>query len=87
MFNIENQGVNTYLTYKISEEDIVDSLSLGMLTNNKIPGVADVLFTQMNDDRYLKYNISSRISVKQFFEGIVTKNVFFQYCRGLQEHL
>ena len=54
MFNIENQGVNTYLTYKISEEDIVDSLSLGMLTNNKIPGVADVLFTQMNDDRYLK---------------------------------
>lgn len=70
MFNIENQGVNTYLTYKISEEDIVDSLSLGMLTNNKIPGVADVLFTQMNDDRYLKYNISSRISVKQFLRAL-----------------
>ncbi len=83
MFNIENQGVNTYLTYKISEEDIVDSLSLGMLTNNKIPGVADVLFTQMNDDRYLKYNISSRISVKQFFEGIVTKKRFLSVLSGI----
>lgn len=83
MFNIENQGVNTYLTYKIGEEDIVDSLSLGMITNNKIPGVADVLFTQMNEDRYLKYNISSKISVKQFFEGVVTKKRFLSVLSGI----
>lgn len=83
MFNTENQGVNTYLTYKIGEGDIIDSLSLGMLTNNRIPGVADVLFTQMNEDKYLKYNISSKVSAKQFFDGVVTKKRFLSILSGV----
>ena len=43
----ENQGTNTYLVYAIKEDDSVDSMSLGMLTNNKIHGLAPTLFTQM----------------------------------------
>ena len=72
-FTIENQGVNTYLVYKISEQDEMDSLSLGMITNNKIKGLAQVLFTQMDEDKYLKYNITSRISLKQYFSRDVNK--------------
>ena len=34
-FSFENQGTNTYLVYTVSAEDSVDSMSLGMLTNNK----------------------------------------------------
>ena len=72
-FSIENQGVNTYLVYKISEQDEMDSLSLGMITNNKIKGLAQVLFTQMDENKYLKYNITSRISLKQYFSRDVNK--------------
>ena len=56
-FSFENQGTNTYLVYAVSEEDIIDSMSLGMLTNNKIPGLAQTIFTQMDAKKYIKYNV------------------------------
>ena len=44
IFTIENQGVNTYIVYKVTAEDEFDSLSFGMLANNKIRGIAPILF-------------------------------------------
>ena len=72
-FTFENQGTNTYLVYKIGSSDRIDSMSLGMLTNNKITGLAPALFTQMDSTKYIKYNVSSKIAVKQFFSGPVNK--------------
>ncbi len=74
MFNIENQGVNTFLTYLIKPDDIIDDLSLGMLTNNKIKGVSPILYTQLNEDRFLKYNISSKAPAAKMFSSIITRN-------------
>ena len=73
MLEFENQGTNTYLVYKISADDNLDTMSLGMLTNNKIPGLASTLFTQMDANKYIKYNVSGKISVSQFFSGPVNK--------------
>ena len=53
----ENLGTNTYLVYEISETDELDSMSLGMLTNNSIPGFAPASFTQMDMAKYIKYNV------------------------------
>lgn len=72
-FTFENQGANTYLVYKISEQDIVDTMSLGMLTNNKIQGLAETMFMQMDDKKFIKFNVSSKVSVSQFFSGPVNK--------------
>lgn len=72
-FLFENQGTNTYLVYKISADDNLDTMSLGMLTNNKIPGLAPTLFTQMDATKYIKYNVSGKISVSQFFSGPVNR--------------
>ena len=72
-FEYENQGFNTYLIYELEEGDELDMLSLGMITNNNINGFAPVLFTQMNHQKYVKYNISAKVSMKQFITGIVTK--------------
>ena len=47
-FKYENQGANTYLVYSVPPDNIVDTLSLGMLTNNSIPGLAKTLYTQMD---------------------------------------
>ncbi|MEG2429583.1 MAG: DUF6382 domain-containing protein, partial [Oscillospiraceae bacterium] len=73
MFSIENQGVSTYLVYKIVDGDILDTLGLGMMMNNKIKGIVPILFTQMDEDKYLKYNVTSKVSLSQFFTGSVNK--------------
>lgn len=72
-FTYENQGTNTFLVYTIDEQDQLDSMSLGMLTNNKIPGLASASFTQMDMTKYIKYNVSAKVSVSQLFSGPVNK--------------
>jgi len=72
-FTYETQGAITYLVCELAPTDQVDSLTLGMLTNNHIAGLAPVLYTEMNGQRYLKYNISAKVSADQFFTGTMNK--------------
>lgn len=72
-FTYENQGNNTYLVYKIGASDNVDTMSLGMITNNKIDGIVPTLFTQSDTDRFIKYSISAKVSAKEFLSGVVNK--------------
>lgn len=82
-FTFETQGVNTYLVYPIAPDDVVDSMSLGMLTNNKIPGLASTLFTQMDTTKYIKYNVSAKVSIKQFFIGAINKKRLLGVFNGI----
>lgn len=79
----ENQGTNTYLVYAIKEDDSVDSMSLGMLTNNKIHGLAQTIFTQMDSQKYIKFNVSAKVSVAQFFAGAVNKKRLLGVFTGI----
>lgn len=81
----ETQGSNTYVVYEIDTDDVIDSMSLGMLTNNKIHGLAQTLFTQMDDKKYVKYNVSSKVSVSQLFEGAVNKKRLIGVFMGIVE--
>ena len=47
-FTYENQGTNTYLVYQIAGSDKIDTMSLGMITNNKIAGIVPTVFTQLD---------------------------------------
>ena len=82
-FSFENQGTHTYLVYTVGEDDVIDSMSLGMLTNNKINGLAHTLFTQMDATKYVKYDVSAKISVKQFFAGRVNKKRLIGVFNGI----
>lgn len=82
-FTYENQGTNTYLVYKIQSDDTIDTLSLGMLTNNKITGLAMTMFSQMDTEKFLKYNISAKVSVRQFFNGAVNKKRLIGVFEGI----
>lgn len=82
-FYFENKGTNTYLVYVVKPEDTIDTLSLGMLTNNKITGLAQTQFMQMDTDKFIKYNISAHISVKQFFEGAVNRKRLVGVFKGI----
>ena len=83
-FTYENQGTHTYLVYALTENDVVDKMSWGMITNNeKIPGLASTLFTQMNATKFLKYDVSAKISVKQFFSVPVNKRRLIGVFNGI----
>lgn len=82
-FSFENQGTHTYLVYTVAEDDAVDSMSLGMLTNNKIHGLAHTLFMQMDATKFIKYDVSAKISVKQFFTGPVNKKRLIGVFNGI----
>lgn len=79
----ENQGPNTFMVYEIQAEDELDSMSLGMLTNNKIPGFAATSFTQMDATKYIKYNVSSKVSAAQLFNGPVNKKRLMGVFSGI----
>lgn len=82
-FSFETQGTHTYLIYTISQEDVIDTMSLGMITNNNIPGLAKTIFTQMDSDKFIKYDVSAHISVKQFFSGPVNKKRLLGVFKGV----
>ncbi len=82
-FTYENQGTNTYLVYTLQPESELDSMSLGMLTNNKIPGLATTVFTQMDRIRYIKYNVTARIPASQFLSGQVNKKRLLGVFSGI----
>lgn len=82
-FTFENKGTNTYLVYAISESDSLDTMNLGMLTNNKIPGLATTIFTQADNSKFLKYNVSAKITAKQFLTGPVNKKRIIGVFSGI----
>lgn len=82
-FSFENQGTNTYLVYAVDANESIDSMSLGMLTNNHIPGLAPAIFTQMDTTKFIKYNVTAHISVKQFFSGYVNKKRLIGVFNGI----
>lgn len=87
-FSFENQGNNTYLVMELPINAEMDTMTLGMITNNNIPGIASVIFTQSDNVKYVKYNISAKISLAQMFEGMVNRKkilgVFSGICDALQ---
>lgn len=84
-FSFENHGINTYLVYAIDSEDELDSMSLGMLTHNHIRGLAAASFSQMDTQKYIKYNVSAKVAVKQLFSGTVNRKRLLGVFSGIVE--
>ncbi len=83
----ENQGNSTYLVYEIDSTDIVDNLSLGMINNNKIIGLAPVIYSQVDDKKYLKYNISAKVPAAAFLAGAASRNRILGVFSGVSKAL
>ena len=71
-FTYENQGQNTYLVYQFGDRPI-DTMALGMLTNNKIKGFAPAIYTEIDNQKFIKYNVSSHVTLSKLFMGDVRK--------------
>lgn len=84
MFSVENQNAVTYLIYTLDKSEELDSVTLGMVSNNEIKGIFPMIYTQMDTVRQVKYNITSKMPLRQFFSGSVKKiwltDVFLNMC-------
>lgn len=87
IFTFENQGTNTYLVYTVKPDDIVDSMSLGMITNNHICGLAPTILTQMNTTKYIKYEITAKLAASKMFIGAVNKKRLVGVFSGIVDAL
>lgn len=83
-FEYENQGTTTFLTYTARSNQKLDNVGIGMLSNNSIPGVLPIVITQVDDLLYLRYNVSSKITLQNYLSGMVSQkklvNTFISIC-------
>lgn len=81
----EHQGASTYLVYELEPEDCVDSMSLGMLMNNQIPGFAATVVIQRDSIKQIKYNVTARVSADQYLLGTVNKKMLLGVFQGIAQ--
>lgn len=74
-FDLENdtKGNQTYFKYVIDDLSQLDTMTLGMLTNNDIKGLVHLDFTRIDTEGICRFNISSNVSLKQVLESTVKR--------------
>lgn len=82
-FIFENEGTNSFLVYQLNQEEEIDSFCYGMISNNKIDGVLPILLSQIDEDRFLKYNIVAKVSLKHYFGSMVSKSRFLNIMKNI----
>ena len=86
-FQMENQGAATYLVYTLQAGETLDSMSMGMLTNNAIHGFARIFFTQIDQAKTVRYDVSGQVTLEQFYAGGVNRERLLKTFRGIAEAL
>ena len=87
-FTIQTEGNRCSLVYAIQPGEAIDTFSLGMLTeNNRIPGIVETSFSQLDAQKYLIYNITARITARQLLTGPVNKQRILNVFEGITSAL
>ena len=79
----EKQDENYFLTYYLNPDEELDTMVYGMITNNNIDGVMKCTYIQIDDDRFIRFNITNRMSLQDFFDREVTKKELLHICEGI----
>lgn len=77
----ENSKV--FLIHKINTEDSIDQMSVNMLKNNAIQHILPVSFTQIGEEQYIRYDITSKISLSQVINYPISKERFLAIFEGI----
>lgn len=80
---LERHGISTYLVFELGPEDTVDSMSLGMLVNNRIPGFAPTIFTQTDNIKQIKCDVTGLVAADQYLLGAVNKKRLLGVFQGI----
>jgi hypothetical protein len=84
-FIFETRGESVFLTYHVGDGETIDPVSLGMLVNNRIEGLAPMHYAQSDGEVYLRYNVTSKIAVKDFLAGEVNRRRLLAVLTGMAD--
>lgn len=79
----ETKGDRTYVSCSIDNLNSIDSMTLGMMSNNDIVGLLHLDYSQINSVGVCRYNISSRIPFGQLLASPVKKNVILSIFENI----
>lgn len=72
-FTYETQDDSKFLVYEKTTADVIDTMALGMLSNNVIEGIVPFIYAQADDAVYMKYNISNLASLEECCAGVLRR--------------
>lgn len=70
---IQTNAQGSFVTYKLEHQESLDRMTMGMLTNNKIKGMIPIDYSQIDSERWIKYDITSMQPLKSYLSGILTR--------------
>ncbi|MBS5112098.1 MAG: FHA domain-containing protein [Coprobacillus cateniformis] len=73
ILELKKDVTRKYLEYRITDIDLIDTFSEGMLKNNVLKGVLSICFQQIDTDKFYCYDVSQLISLKEFFNKPIGK--------------
>ncbi len=70
---IQTNAQGSFVTYKLGHQESLDRMTMGMLTNNKIKGMIPIDYSQIDSERWIKYDITSMQPLQSYLSGILTR--------------
>lgn len=72
-FTYENQGTYTFLIYTADMDEEIDSVAVGMTTNNKLEGIISPGIQQKNMRMVYKFNITSMTAMEDVLLSVLNQ--------------
>lgn len=70
---IQTNAQGSFVTYRLERQESLDRMTMGMLTNNKIKGMIPIDYSQIDSDRWIKYDVTSMQSLQSYLSGLLTR--------------
>ena len=81
--NIRKEDNKTYAEYKLIASDQIDNLTLGMLKNNDIEGLAPEKAIQRDEDKFFRFDISNTVTLTEYLGESVKKENILKAFYGI----
>ena len=80
---IDSQASSRFLCYHLDPQEQLDSVVKGMLDYNRIPGLLQPLYSQLDDDVFFRYDITSYMSLQDLLQGGIRLRVMIKIMLGI----
>lgn len=84
-FQITTQENQTFLSAILEENEILNNSAKQILTQNDLPGVAELFFSQRNDVQTIRYEITSKMSMDNYFNHMMTRKNILAIIKSMVE--
>ncbi len=82
-FTKEHIGDDSFLTYQLAPEDVLDLCSLGMMKCNQIKGFLPICHSQLNQQQTLTYTLLTMLPLSQFLKKELSRKQILEILIGV----